>query len=158
MVGALPGSAAAGVPDVTLIPEQFASRAGLAWTRERSGSGSMERISESLASRPVLVIPIAVTSNSSGSSALMTDAADVNDISCSPDLPPKIIPSLVFRPFAIIAVSLREDLFFRVLLIGLNDQAHEVVPDHIPLIEVAESQPLHISQNRSCLYESGTPA
>jgi len=84
----------------------------------------MARNSDALASLPVLVMPITVISNSSGSRALMTEAADVKETSCSPDLPPNTIPSLVFRALVIIAVSLGTHLVFCMLLVGLDDQAY----------------------------------
>jgi len=137
--------------EVTFIPELLASRTGLACTRGSRPAGSIVPISEALAILPLFVIPITVISNSSGSRALITEAADVSDTSCSPDLPPKIIPNLVFRPFAIIRVFLGAHFLVSMLLVRFDNQSHQVVSNNVILVEIAKSQSLNVPQNCSSL-------
>ena len=73
-------------------------------TRNFSGSRSSAALSfsiprarDELIQRPSGVMPIGTTSYFSLSRAFMTAVAETRDTSCSPERPPKMIPTRIFR-------------------------------------------------------------
>ncbi len=68
----------------------------------------------------------------------MTEAAEVKETSCSPDLPPNSIPSLIFC-FLAIPVAFGAKLAL-VVLICFDDQTHEVVSYYVVFVEVAKGK------------------